>query len=228
MQYDLIIRNGTIIDGSGMARYRADLGIVGGQIATIGKIRDEAREEIDAEGHTWRPGLSTCTPTWTPRCSGTPSAPAHAGTGYLGRDGQLRLLAGALRGERQAAGDAQPGARRGYRARGDGGRDQVVVGNLPAIPRRGRPHPQGNQLRPLRGPFRAAHLRDGRAGVHRRGHPRRPGRDEARVARRDPRRRDRLHHLAHPQPSDPRRQSGRQPPGQLGGNAATGRRDGRP
>ena len=51
--------------------------------------------------------------------------------------------------------------------------------------------------------------------------------DEARSARRDSRRRDRLHHLAHAQPSDPRRSAGREPPGQLGRGAATGRRDGR-
>ncbi|HEV3111005.1 MAG TPA: amidohydrolase family protein [Candidatus Binataceae bacterium] len=57
MQYDLIIRNGMIIDGSGMARYRADVGIAGGRIATIGKIRDQAPEVIDAEGHIVTPGL---------------------------------------------------------------------------------------------------------------------------------------------------------------------------
>jgi N-acyl-D-amino-acid deacylase len=57
MQYDLIIRNGTIVDGSGMARYRADVGIAAGRIATIGKIRDQAPEVIDAEGHIVSPGL---------------------------------------------------------------------------------------------------------------------------------------------------------------------------
>ncbi len=34
MHYDLIIKNGTVIDGSGLPRYRADIGIVHGQIAT--------------------------------------------------------------------------------------------------------------------------------------------------------------------------------------------------
>src|SRR5579871_6199717 len=57
MQYDLIIRNGTVIDGSGMPRFRADVGIVGDRIATIGKIRDQARETIDAEGHVVTPGF---------------------------------------------------------------------------------------------------------------------------------------------------------------------------
>ena len=57
MQYDLIIRNGMIIDGSGMARYRGDVAIANGKIATIGKIRDQAREVIDADGHVVAPGL---------------------------------------------------------------------------------------------------------------------------------------------------------------------------
>src|SRR5215831_20939449 len=57
MQYDVIIRNGTIVDGSGMPRYRADVGIVGDKIATIGKIRDQAREVVDAEGHVVTPGF---------------------------------------------------------------------------------------------------------------------------------------------------------------------------
>jgi N-acyl-D-amino-acid deacylase len=57
MQYDIIIRNGTVIDGSGMPRYRADVGIANGKIASIGKIRDSAREVIDADGHVVTPGL---------------------------------------------------------------------------------------------------------------------------------------------------------------------------
>ena len=41
--YDLLIRNGTIVDGSGMPRYRADVGIEGNKIAAIGKIRANAK-----------------------------------------------------------------------------------------------------------------------------------------------------------------------------------------
>ena len=37
MEYDLVIRNGTVIDGSGMPRFRADVGVAGGKIAVIGK-----------------------------------------------------------------------------------------------------------------------------------------------------------------------------------------------
>src|SRR5499433_3004627 len=57
MQYDLIIRNGTVIDGSGLPRYRADVGIARGKIARIGKLRDSAKEVIDAEGHIVAPGF---------------------------------------------------------------------------------------------------------------------------------------------------------------------------
>lgn len=57
MQYDLIIRNGTVIDGSGLPRFRADVGIVGGKIAAIGRLRDGAREVIEAEGHVVSPGI---------------------------------------------------------------------------------------------------------------------------------------------------------------------------
>ena len=57
MQYDLLIKNGTIIDGSGMPRFRADVGVVGGKVATIGKIHEGANQVIDAEGHVVAPGF---------------------------------------------------------------------------------------------------------------------------------------------------------------------------
>ena len=38
MTYDLVIKNGMVIDGTGFARYRADLGIKDGTIATIGQL----------------------------------------------------------------------------------------------------------------------------------------------------------------------------------------------
>lgn len=57
MQYDLIIRGGTVVDGSGMPRFRADVGIIDGKIATIGKIKESAKEVLDAEGHIVAPGF---------------------------------------------------------------------------------------------------------------------------------------------------------------------------
>ena len=57
MQYDLLIKNGTVIDGSGMPRFRADIGVQRGKIAAIGRIRDSAKDVIDAEGHVVAPGF---------------------------------------------------------------------------------------------------------------------------------------------------------------------------
>jgi len=57
MQYDLVIKNGTVIDGSGLPGYRADVGVRAGRIASIGRIRDRAGEIVDAEGHVVAPGF---------------------------------------------------------------------------------------------------------------------------------------------------------------------------
>ena len=57
MALDLLIRNGTVIDGSGMPRYRADVGIRSGRIVEIGRIRNSAAEVIDAEGMIVSPGF---------------------------------------------------------------------------------------------------------------------------------------------------------------------------
>lgn len=57
MSYDLLIKNGTVIDGSGAARFRADVGIVNGKIAAIGKITERAKQVLDAEGHIVAPGF---------------------------------------------------------------------------------------------------------------------------------------------------------------------------
>jgi N-acyl-D-amino-acid deacylase len=57
MAYDLVIKNGWVVDGSGMPRYRDDVGVTGGRIVTIGRIRESAREVIDAEGRVVSPGF---------------------------------------------------------------------------------------------------------------------------------------------------------------------------
>jgi N-acyl-D-amino-acid deacylase len=55
--FDLIIRNGTVVDGSGLSRFRADVGIADGRIVAIGAHGEAARQTIDAEGHVVAPGF---------------------------------------------------------------------------------------------------------------------------------------------------------------------------
>ena len=57
MAYDLVIRNGSVVDGSGGAPVPADVGVVDDRIACVGRIREKGEEEIDAEGHVVTPGF---------------------------------------------------------------------------------------------------------------------------------------------------------------------------
>lgn len=56
--YDLLIQNGTVVDGTGNARYRADVAVKDGRIARIApKISEEAARVIDAAGRIVSPGF---------------------------------------------------------------------------------------------------------------------------------------------------------------------------
>lgn len=57
MHYDLVIKNGYVIDGSGAPSFPADVGVIGDKIATVGRINSPASETIDAEGHVVTPGF---------------------------------------------------------------------------------------------------------------------------------------------------------------------------
>ncbi|MCO4830259.1 MAG: amidohydrolase family protein [Gammaproteobacteria bacterium] len=54
---DLIIRNGTIADGSGNPLFSADIGITGNRITAIGALTESAQTEIDASGKIVSPGF---------------------------------------------------------------------------------------------------------------------------------------------------------------------------
>lgn len=77
--HDLLIKNGTLVDGTGAPAYRGDVAIQGGRIHAIGDLGDaEAREVIDASGllvtpgwvdiHTHYDGQATWDPTLSPSC----------------------------------------------------------------------------------------------------------------------------------------------------------------
>lgn len=56
-QYDLVIRGGTIVDGTGAEPVKADLAVAGGKIVALGEIDGTGVEEIDASGRIVTPGF---------------------------------------------------------------------------------------------------------------------------------------------------------------------------
>ena len=57
MDYDIVIRNGSLIDGTGSPARPGDIAVREGRIAAIGEVAGKAREEIDAGGMAVAPGF---------------------------------------------------------------------------------------------------------------------------------------------------------------------------
>jgi N-acyl-D-amino-acid deacylase len=55
--FDLVIRGGLVVDGSGAEPERVDVGVADGRIAALGRISERGAREIDAEGHVVTPGF---------------------------------------------------------------------------------------------------------------------------------------------------------------------------
>ena len=78
MAYDLLLKNGRIIDGSGMPAYRGDVAVRNGKIAEMGKLRGSATRTIDVDGMVIAPGFvdNHChydaQVTWDPLCTFSP------------------------------------------------------------------------------------------------------------------------------------------------------------
>ena len=177
MAYDLLVKNGLIVDGSGMPAFRGDVGVKDGKIAEIGKLSGTADKTIDVDGRAVSPGFidNHChydaQVTWDPLCT---FSPEHGATTRDLR--QLLAVPGAgEKGHRGAArripllcrSDPDVGAAHGRFRLGD---DPAIHGASRQAARR--------QCRQSDRPHRGAPLRDGRrlpeAGRHRR-----PGQGDA-------------------------------------------------
>ena len=56
-QFDLVVRGGTVLDGTGGEPREADVAVQDGRIAAVGRIAGAGREEIDASGLARHAGL---------------------------------------------------------------------------------------------------------------------------------------------------------------------------
>jgi N-acyl-D-amino-acid deacylase len=55
--YDLVIRGGTVVDGTGLAPFRADIGVTGDRITKVGRVGPGGVRELDATGKAVTPGF---------------------------------------------------------------------------------------------------------------------------------------------------------------------------
>lgn len=75
MKADIVVRGGTIVDGTGSPQFEGDLAIAGDRIVEIGKYSGSGTEEIDARGKIVTPGFIDVHThldaqiTWDPLCS---------------------------------------------------------------------------------------------------------------------------------------------------------------
>src|SRR5688572_24220980 len=56
-EFDLVVRNGTVFDGSGAEGREQDVAVLDGKIAAVGKFSGHGREEIDARDRIVTPGF---------------------------------------------------------------------------------------------------------------------------------------------------------------------------
>ena len=75
MTYDLVIKNGKVIDGSGLPGFHGDVAVKGGRIVEIGRVSGTAQRVIDAGGLGGAPRIIDNHPqydapgTWGPLCT---------------------------------------------------------------------------------------------------------------------------------------------------------------
>ena len=96
MAYDLVIRGGRVVDGSGLPSYVADVGVKDGKVVDVGKLKDGAAKTIDAGGLAVSARFHRS--SYPSRCADALGSLRHlraAAWRDLGGDGELRLVSGA-------------------------------------------------------------------------------------------------------------------------------------
>lgn len=75
MDYDLIVRNGYVVDGTGLPRRRVDVGVRDGKIVKFGRLTGaSAKDEIDAQGRIVAPGIVDAHTHYDPQITFDPYA----------------------------------------------------------------------------------------------------------------------------------------------------------
>ena len=117
--HDLVIRGGTVVDGTGSAPREGDVAIDAGKVAAVGRVAARGREEIDARGklvtpgfvdvHTHYDGQATWDPLLTPSCwhGVTTLVMGNCGVGFAPvRPGKQDFLIGLMEGVEDIPGTA--------------------------------------------------------------------------------------------------------------------------
>ena len=131
---DLVIRGGTIADGSGGDLYEADVAIKDGRITEVGKVSGKGKEEIDAKGKLVAPGFVDVHThydgqvTWSQDI--TPSSQNGVTTAVMGNCG---VGFAPCKPADHRPPDPADGRRRGHSRAGAERRHSVVMGKLPRL-----------------------------------------------------------------------------------------------